>query len=44
MDRKNKEDYINSLNKDDYNTLMEQLENHPELKDILDLDVVEVNE
>lgn len=43
LDRKNKLDYINSLNEDDYNTLVEQLEKHPELKEILDLDIIEEN-
>lgn len=37
-DRKNKIDYVNSLSKDDYETLFNQLENHPELKELLDLD------
>lgn len=37
-DRKNKIDYVNSLSKDDYKTLLNQLESHPELKELLDLD------
>lgn len=41
LDRKNKEDYINSLSEDEYNVLLNQLEAHPELKELLDLEVVE---
>jgi ribonucleoside-triphosphate reductase len=44
LDRKNKLDYVNSLNKDDYDTLVEQIKKHPELKELLDLDVIEVEE
>ena len=43
-DRKNKIDYVNSLSSDDYNTLIEQLEKHPYLKELLDLDVIEIEE
>lgn len=41
LDRKNKQEYIDSLSESDYNNLIEQLEKHPELKDLLDLEVVE---
>ena len=43
LDRKNKQEYIDSLSEDDYNTLIEQLEKHPELKELLDLEIVEEN-
>ena len=43
LDRKNKQEYIDSLSEDDYNELIEQLEKHPELKELLDLEVVEEN-
>lgn len=43
LDRKNKQEYIDSLNEDNYNKLIEQLEKYPELKELLDLDVVEEN-
>jgi ribonucleoside-triphosphate reductase len=43
LDRQNKEDYINSLSEDEYNALLNQLEAHPELKELLDLDVVDEN-
>ena len=37
LDRKNKEDYINSLSEDEYNVLLNQLEEHTELKELLDV-------
>ncbi len=40
-DRKIKEDIINNLSKEEYDTLIKRLEINPELKDILMLDVVE---
>lgn len=40
-DRKCKQKVINSLSEEEYNKLINQLEEHPELKDILMLDVVE---
>lgn len=40
-DRKIKEDTINNLSKEEYDTLIKRLETNPELKDILMLDVVE---
>lgn len=43
LDRKNKQEYIDSLSEDDYNALIEQLEKHPELKELLDLEIVEEN-
>jgi len=43
LDRKNKQEYIDSLSEDNYNALIEQLEKHPELKELLDLEVVEEN-
>lgn len=43
LDRQNKEDYINSLSEDEYNALLNQLEAHPELKELLDLDVIDEN-
>ena len=43
LDRKNKQEYIDSLSEGDYNALIEQLEKHPELKELLDLEVVEEN-
>ena len=43
LDRKNKQEYIDSLNEDDYNALINQLEKHPELKELLDLEIVEEN-
>lgn len=43
LDRQNKEDCINSLSEDEYNALLNQLEAHPELKELLDLEVVDEN-
>ena len=43
LDRKNKLDYVNSLSKDDYDTLVEQLKKHPELKELLDLEIYDVD-
>ena len=43
LDRKNKQEYIDSLSEDNYNALIEQLEKHPELKELLDLEIVEEN-
>ena len=43
LDRKNKLDYVNSLSKDDYDTLVEQIKKHPELKELLDLDIYDVD-
>lgn len=43
LDRKNKQEYIDSLSEDDYNALIEQLEKHPKLKELLDLEIVEEN-
>lgn len=40
-DRKQKEDYINSLTKEQYNILITRLEENPELQDILMLEVYE---
>lgn len=40
-DRKCKQDVINSLSKKEYNQLINKLEENPELKDILMLDIVE---
>ena len=37
------QEYIDSLSEDDYNALIEQLEKHPELKELLDLEIVEEN-
>lgn len=36
-DRKMKQEYIDSLSTDDYNKLIEQLENHPELQEKIGL-------
>jgi len=41
FDRENRQKMIDSLSKDEYQKLIEQLEKNPELKDILLLDVIE---
>lgn len=41
FDRDSKQNIVDELSKDDYNKLIERLEENPELKDILMLDVVE---
>lgn len=41
FDRENRQKIIDSLSKDEYQKLIEQLEKNPELKDILLLDVIE---
>lgn len=41
FDRETKQKVINDLSKDEYSKLIEMLEQNPELKDILMLDVVE---
>ena len=40
-DRKQKEDYINSLTEDQYNILIQRLEENPELQNILMLEIYE---
>ncbi len=40
-DRQQKEEYINSLNKKDYNSLIQRLEEKPELQNILMLEIYE---
>ena len=40
-DRKCKQDIIEGLSDDDYKKLIERLEEYPELRDILMLDIVE---
>ena len=42
-DRKQKEDYINSLNEKDYNLLIQRLEENPQLQDFLMLEIYEEN-
>ena len=41
FDREMKQKIINDLSKDDYNKLIECLEENPELKDILTVDIIE---
>ena len=40
-DRQQKEEYINSLNEKDYNSLIQRLEENPELQNILMLEIYE---
>jgi ribonucleoside-triphosphate reductase len=44
IDRKQKEEYINSLSEEQKEKIIELLEKHPEYKQILDLEIIENND
>ena len=44
IDRKQKEEYINSLSEEQQEKIIELLEKHPEYKQILDLEIIENND
>ena len=40
-DRKQKQEFIDSLSKEDYDKLIERIENNPELSNILNIEIIE---
>ena len=44
LDRKQKEEYINSLSEEQKEKIIALLEKHPEYKQILDLEIIEIND